>query len=321
MIRSPARRSASRVPSPRRRDGQRGNNGTELGGARLQVAERVLLELAADEDVGRHVGEREHDERQQHHRGDEPRHERPSAFQRCGLEAVADTSYGVDLHGAVELLADLRDVNVDGARVAEPVVTPHAVEDLLAAQRESRPFREELEQLELLGRERDDAAADPYLAPAEVDRRVAGLDDLRAADLVGAAQHRLHPRHQLGRRERLGHVVVGAELESEHAVDLAVARGEEDHRDRGGLAEPAAHLETVDVGQADVEHDQAGPVLADGAEPAFAGSGLDDAVALACEVELDQVGDVGLVVDDEHGPALHTVFIVSFRRRCNVSVV
>jgi hypothetical protein len=36
------------------------------------------------------------------------------------------------LDRAVDLLADLRDVHVDGADVAEPVVAPNAIENLLA---------------------------------------------------------------------------------------------------------------------------------------------------------------------------------------------
>ena len=107
--------------------------------------------------------------------------------------------------------------------------------------------------------------ADAHLAAAEVDRDPADLHELGGGrGAVGAAEHRLHAGDELGRRERLGDVVVGAELEAEHPVDLGVAGGEEDHRDRRGLAQAAAHLEAVDVGEADVEHDEPGPV---GARP------------------------------------------------------
>ena len=51
---------------------------------------------------------------------------------------------------AVELLADLREVHVDRALVAEPVVAPHAVEDLLAARARARVLGQELQELELL---------------------------------------------------------------------------------------------------------------------------------------------------------------------------
>ena len=48
-----------------------------------------------------------------------------------------------------------------------------------------------------------------------------------------AAEEHLDPCHQLSHGERLAQVVVGAELEAEHAVELLVLGGEED--DRQGL--------------------------------------------------------------------------------------
>ena len=103
-------------------------------------------------------------------------------------------------------------------------------------------------------------------------------------------------------RERLGDVVVGAQLEAEHAVDLAVAGGEEQHRHVLVGADAAAHLEAVDVGQADVEHHQHRPVLLDQLEAALAGAGLQHAEAGVAQVHVEQVGDVRVVLDDHHGP-------------------
>ena len=48
-------------------------------------------------------------------------------------------------------------------------------------------------------------------------------------------------------RERLGDVVVGAELEPDDAVVLVAARGEHDHRNRRLGAEPPADLDAVDA--------------------------------------------------------------------------
>ena len=79
------------------------------------------------------------------------------------------------------------------------------------------------------------------------------------AALGGAAvraQHGLHAADQLGDRERLGHVVVGAGLEADDLVELGVLRREhQDVRVAEG-AHAAADLDAVDVGQADVEDDQ-----------------------------------------------------------------
>ena len=74
---------------------------------------------------------------------------------------------------------------------------------------------------------------------------------------VGAPQQRLDPAHQLAQPERLGQVVVGAELEADDLVDLVVAGGQdEDRRLRPGRAQPAEDLEAVHARQAHVEDDE-----------------------------------------------------------------
>ncbi len=107
-----------------------------------------------------------------------------------GVEPVADSANGVDAHARVDLLAHLRDVDVDGADVAEPVEAPHAVEDLLTAQRPTRAVGEEAEEVELLGRERDRLAVDADLAAPGVDGDVADLDDLGRAPPPPSARRR-----------------------------------------------------------------------------------------------------------------------------------
>ena len=64
----------ARVAGGRRRE--RGDQRTELGRARTQVRERVLLELSSYEHVRGDVGEAQHHDGDEHHRGDESRPER-----------------------------------------------------------------------------------------------------------------------------------------------------------------------------------------------------------------------------------------------------
>ena len=71
------------------------------------------------------------------------------------------------------------------------------------------------------------------------------------------------------------------------------------------LAQAPAHLQPVDVGEADVEHDEPGPVRADRLQPRLAGRRLEHPEPVAGEIEVDEVGDVGLVVDDDDGPSFH----------------
>ena len=67
-----------------------------------------------------------------------------------------------------------------------------------------------------------------------------------------------------------------------------------------GLAEATGHLEAVEVGQHDVEHDQVGAGLLDLGQRLAAGGGPLDLEAVVAETHGHQLGDVLLVVDDEH---------------------
>jgi hypothetical protein len=121
-------------------------------------------------------------------------------------------------------------------------------------------------------------------------------------DRCRTAQARAHPRHQLARRERLGHVIVGAQFQAEHAVHFIVAGGQEDHRQlrrRPGCTQPPADLETAQVGQAHVQHhhvDIAGlqPLQGLAAQQAVAGG-----IAFAAQRIEHGFGDGGFVLDHQ----------------------
>ena len=119
---------------------------------------------------------------------------------------------------------------------------------------------------------------------------------------VRAPQQRLDPAHQLAQPERLGQVVVGAELEADDLVDLVVARGEDEDRHLGpGRADAAEDLEAVDPGQPDVEDDEVGRLVGRDVEALLAGAGDGDLVAFLLEGVLDATRDGVLVFDDEDG--------------------
>ena len=69
-------------------------------------------------------------------------------------------------------------------------------------------------------------------------------------------QDRLDPKDHLTGTERLGHVVVGAELEPADPVLGLGLRGEQQDRQPGRGADLAYDLLTRNVGQSEVEDDQ-----------------------------------------------------------------
>ena len=75
-----------------------------------------------------------------------------------------------------------------------------------------------------------------------------------------------------------------------------------------------AHLEAVDVGRADVDRLGAGRWVAHRGEAGLAGSRLHHAVALSGKVQVDEIGDVGLVVDHHDRAAFHGAIVARATR-------
>ena len=104
-----------------------------------------------------------------------------------------------------------------------------------------------------------------------VDRQVARVQHVRLCGgelAVGAAQQGADAGDQLAQVVRLGEVVVGAHLEAEDLVHLVRLHGEhEDGLPQAELADLAAEVEPVAVGQAHVEDDELRGVIASEGRP------------------------------------------------------
>ena len=124
---------------------------------------------------------------------------------------------------------------------------------------------------------------------------------------------------QLAQPERLDDVVVGAELEPDDPVGLLAARGDDDDRHVGALAQLPADVEPVGVREPQVEQDE---VRLGRLERRRTGRGALDLEALAAEPLDERLGDCVLVLDDQdaHGDivaAPGTRCIGSFPNLCN----
>jgi len=114
--------------------------------------------------------------------------------------------------------------------------------------------------------------------------------------------HHVEPQDQLAHAERLGHVVLGAELEAGDAIGLAAARGQHDDRDLPRallLAELARKRYTRHSGQHPVDQQQVGERIAHDAEGALGVAGAHDVVAGVLQVDRDQLLDRRFVFHQE----------------------
>ena len=139
--------------------------------------------------------------------------------------------------------------------------------------------------------------------------RVAGSSESRPCESAAAgaastgraraAQDDVDARHQLARAERLGHIVVAAHLEPEDAVDLLVARRQEQDRHIGCAPDQPADLQPVHLRHADIEHDEARDLLLESAQRGGAvGDGLRGHAGLL-QRKRDDLADMRVVVGDK----------------------
>ncbi|SPF49561.1 hypothetical protein SBA4_4090016 [Candidatus Sulfopaludibacter sp. SbA4] len=111
----------------------------------------------------------------------------------------------------------------------------------------------------------------------------------------------LHARDQLARAEGLGHVVVAADFEAQHAVHLVRSRGEKQDRgpaQHGRLADQPAQLEAVYLGKHDVQQDEVRLGLFQGFESALGAVQKLGLIALPAQVVIDERGQLVLVFHD-----------------------
>ena len=196
-------------------------------------------------------------------------------------------------------------MDVHGPRAARVAVAPDVGEQHVARQHAAPVFEQVFEEQELLRGERhpDAARRDGVGLGIDDDRSIGDRRRAGRRSALRAAEQRPHARDQLVRAERLGHVVVGAELEADDAVGFLGARRQHDDRDRRGRvvgAHDAADFEAVHLRQHQVQDHQVRRMLPDGGErlaPRRQHVGVKSGLA---EVVGDQIGDVAVVFHDEH---------------------
>src|SRR5207249_1767215 len=241
----------------------------------------------------------------------------PAANSRLTVEeAVADATDRVDEGRTPELLAQLGDVHVDGARSTGERESPDAIEEPVTRHDVAGVARELCEQLELERPQCERRACECRATRSEINPQLAHLDDprLRWPGLC-PSQDRADTRHELARREGLGEVVVSSELEADDAVRFIVARGQDQDRDVRGVAQPSTEIEPVDVRKPEVEHDEARVTSIDRFEAALAGAFTHHLEAGLLQVRAYERTDRFVVFDDDREAAHRRIARIAVARR------
>ncbi len=199
----------------------------------------------------------------------------------------------------VDLAPQVPDVHLDHVRVAVVVRIPHVMQDLTLGHRLPGTTHQIFEQCELARRQLDDGLAPGHRVRGRIEHQVTDREDGRAGS-GPAAQQGAQPGEQHDERERLGHVVVGAQIQRVGLVVLAVLGGE--HQDRHPVLGFAQRLDDAVARQArqhDVQDHRVVVTLRGRVQPVRTGVGEIDGEAFGAEAALQGRREPKLVFDNE----------------------
>ncbi len=155
------------------------------------------------------------------------------------------------------------------------------------------------EQVELPGREVEREAIEGDLTGGRVHDESTHPQRLFRLGLAQAPQHRLDPRVELGRPERLHDVVVGAALQQRDHLRLLVPRGRHDHRYVADGPQHPQHLPAVHVRQPQVQHDQVRRTGHGRVEPCHAAGRCRDRVTFVPQSTHECAAQSGVVLHNQ----------------------
>src|SRR6201996_3147051 len=208
--------------------------------------------------------------------------------------------------GVLQLAPQVADVDTQRVGGRAEVISPHAVVDEAVGEHPARVEHEQFQQLVFGPGELDERAGD--LDPVAGGIQLELLERQPAVDVplpAGTAQQCPDPSPQLIDVKRLDQVVIGPGVEPVDPVRNGITRRQHEHRNPVALPpEQPAHLQPVDVRQADVKHHR----VRDGArhleERVGAGLRQHHLVAGQAQRPAQHISQAPVIVDDEqsHSP-------------------
>src|SRR5207247_8909650 len=180
------------------------------------------------------------------------------------------------------------------------LVAPHRFEEPVARDHFAAMLDEIAQEVELLASEPHLPARAEGLAAAQANAHVAEGELLELLPRAGTPQHRANPRQELAQAEGLGHVVIGAQLQSLDAIGFLAAGGQHDDGNVEPLgAQLAADVPAAHARHHDVEKEQVRRLRQREGEAAPAIAGGARLIALEAKVVLEAPGHAGLGAHDQ----------------------
>src|SRR5580698_5811155 len=235
-------------------------------------------------------------------------------------EAVADVYVGeqIDRGGRIvlDLLAQLTHEGAQIFHLFAAIRAPHRTEQARVGYNAAGADHEAMQDVELLAGEMNLLAAPGDVTLDRVETNLADLNRrvFGANGRLDAADGRAHTRNQFARAERLGDVIVGAQVERLYLFFFLVAHCQHENRQaRRGGANAAQRLHAADARHVHVEKHRIERRRSEQLQRLFAARGFGHLEPEFRERRPQRPADCGLVVDHKNanGLRVHYFFLFS----------
>src|SRR6185437_2904800 len=98
----------------------------------------------------------------------------------------------------------------------------------------------------------------------------------------------------------LGKIIIGADFKSYDAINILAARSKEEHRNPRAIADAPQHIETIQAGKHDIEHDQKVIAREGTSEAGFPIMNGFHLKALRTEIFAYQRAELNIIIDDQN---------------------
>jgi hypothetical protein len=158
-----------------------------------------------------------------------------------------------------------------------------------------------VEQIELLCGEADKVRSNEALPPVRKDFDIADMHHIRSITSA-SSENGFDPQDKFSRTKRFRHVIVGAQFEANHTIDLLTASRQ--HEDwytsgRGLLPKSTADLEAIHIRKHHVENDKVRQLFLNQLQSRATGGCSLNFEASVTQVVADQPDDVGIIIHDQ----------------------
>ncbi len=201
----------------------------------------------------------------------------------------------------VDLPTESSDLHVDDVveRRRPTWLSPHLASQHFAGHQMALMTQQILEQLELADRQVEKAIA-PDGAPRHKVQLKVGRLQTKDLGWTAPTEQGANAREQFRKRKWLDQIIVGAQIQSEHAVLHAVARGQDENWClKMALSQRLQDLEPAAAWKHEVQDDQIEGLRIGPEEPVIAGRRDDDLVVLRVQGRAEHLGQFSLVLDDQ----------------------